>query len=355
MTPWSERLLEMDLEELVGQVQPPDLRDRVRRAIATRARRAAWRRRALVALAVALLAAAALVLLRGRGDGPGPREADPFERLPAPEAQRLRGLLAALDVSASELEGERDPTLRMLRFKEAKEAEGELLSWLERSDPAARAAEATLLGYVRRGAKPEVARRALRLLARNPAGAGLEAVLQAGRADATALSDDTWLRLAERGVGEAQARVEALAAAPEPGFEQVFPAAFLAFRGSDAGRAALRWLYGQPQLLERSPDRWLLAAVALDRLGEAGVWREAVESVVARADAWLDATPSRLAEARWLALRATFYAGLRQAGTPPPVASVLEDAQRHEERSTPRVEGVAGVRALLAELERQAR
>lgn len=282
----------------------------------------------------------------------GPRDPAPSERaaaLPPDEDRRLAELLRAIDVTGADLSQEPDPVRWQARFQGAKGAEADLLAWFERSLPAAVAAQPVLLGYVRQAGRPEVVRRALRLLARNPDERALAVVLEAGARDPAVLSDDTWLRLAERGVPAARSRVEALAGDPERSSDQVFGAAWLAFQGSAAGRAALRWVVEQGDLLERSPDRWLLAAVALERLGEAGPWAEGLASLTDLVERRLAESPPREAEARWLTLRAAYYAGLRRGPTPR-VSSVLDEAERFEREALGRHEGADGLRALLLRL-----
>ncbi len=234
---------------------------------------------------------------------------------PYPTAD-LRRALDALLADAGLATDDTDP--RTADGRDRLKRAGDALSKIARrvaSDPSARLYLVGRLQALPDGERQTDLRRELAgILARDPELLARGLLEQLVTREPALLAAGDLLRLAEGGLGAAEAALEArLRAEGDRG--DVTAALFLAVRGSDAGRAVLGAHAAFGEVFPYFPDRVLEGAAGLSALGDDGPWRAAVRRV--REEAMARAEAGDLDRARWLATRAGYFAPLARGNATP--------------------------------------
>jgi hypothetical protein len=123
--------------------------------------------------------------------------------------------------------------------------------------------------------------------------------------DPEILDANALIRLDERGLPQAEKRLVAMVKEHPDWPSRVYPAARLAMKGNDVGRALLAATAKKSGMLKTMPDTFLAASAALTFLGDAAAWKHALalgrDAVKKAADA------GQIPYASWLLLRLEYF------------------------------------------------
>jgi len=152
-------------------------------------------------------------------------------------------------------------------------------------------------------------------VAQEPSATAFELARELWLARPEAFAPDSIVALAERGGFEFERELEAMAEPGEEPARAILPAAYLAFRGDDRGRAHLEAAAREPLVAPGGLPLALVAAAALDGLAGEGraAWDHVLEQLGNEVFGSLD-DPRMLPMAAYLVQAATFVADLEASG-----------------------------------------